>query len=434
MLIGENPIGSRPGIGESYVVRTKSYTMDQWTIFTGSEPIGEGEIRYHLNRNYGINILKSVPISFDMEYGASTTKNTSFPVFTSLKDTLRSITMATTLVPSYELTIPSMSVINALVWSWAEVFDGVWRKMDTMKNALKINFADDVYLDDAWGQIYDIPRIYQEDDTSYRDRLKTRTTILTSSGTKSNCETIINGLIEETDATTVTSRYPASVDITFNDIDAMRKAKAKQTVLNILIPQMLASGITYNMYLPFCDYIMDTYLKGPMTLSHTMVYALSRHNEDTSYSMYITNNIQSTIDYDQDMNIMDQYSKSYIIGSMLSLNNRTKQYNALIGLFGTQETNLPMTVRNKKFNILRNILISEYVKRFDINKTIEMTSLNKATLRRIYRLSTNFVNQLYLQYTSDVVLRLFTKSISIDVLNKRSFPKKYTMSITLAGA
>jgi hypothetical protein len=254
MLIGEHPIGSRPGIGESYIVRTKAYTMDQWVMFTGSEPLGGGGIQYHLNRNYGMGLLKSDSIDFDMDYVSAATDVTTYSMSTGLKDTLRGILMSVSLVPAYELTIPSTSVMSALVWAWAETFDSVWRKMETMANALKIEHATDTYLDDAWGQIFDLPRIYQETDTAYRDRLKTRTTILTSSGTKSNCETIIDSILGMFGETTVTTRYPTSVQITFSSIDAMRIAKEKQDTLNYLIPQMVAAGISYSMYLPFIDY------------------------------------------------------------------------------------------------------------------------------------------------------------------------------------
>jgi len=58
MLIGETPIGEPPGIGDSFVVRSCAYDMDLWVIFTGSEPLEGGEIRYYLNRQYN-TILKN---------------------------------------------------------------------------------------------------------------------------------------------------------------------------------------------------------------------------------------------------------------------------------------------------------------------------------------------------------------------------------------
>ena len=386
MLIGENPIGSRPGIGESYIVRTKAYTMDQWVVFTGSEPLGEDGIRYHLNRNYGMGLLKSDSINFDMGYVSAATNVATYSMSTGLKDTLRGILMSVSLVPAYELTIPSSSVMNALVWAWAETFDSVWRKMETMANALKLEHATDTYLDDAWGQIFDLPRIYQETDTAYRDRLKTRTTILTSSGTKSNCETIIDSIIGMFGETTVTTRYPSSVQITFSSIDAMRIAKEKQDTLNYLIPQMVAAGISYNLCLPFIDYFVETYVKGPLTLSHTMRYALLHRNSDLTYNANVINTIQPELSYDADMTIMNHHIKQLLVGSLFSI-EKLKTYSMLAGLFGTQNKILLMDSINKKNNIIKQFIVDQYLQKFNLNKQYNLSMLSKANPRRIYTVS-----------------------------------------------
>lgn len=433
MLIGENPIGSRPGIGESYIVRTKAYTMDQWVVFTGSEPLGEDGIRYHLNRNYGMGLSKSDSIDFDMDYMSAATNATTYTLSTGLKDTLRGILMSVSLVPAYELTIPSTSVMSALVWAWAETFDSVWRKMETMANALKIEHATDTYLDDAWGQIFDLPRIYQETDTAYRDRLKTRTTILTSSGTKSNCETIIDSIIGMFGETTVTTRYPSSVQITFSSINAMRIAKEKQDTLNYLIPQMVAAGISYNLCLPFIDYFMETYVKGPLTLSHTMRYALLHKNSDLTYITNVINTIQPELSYNVDMTIMNYYIKQLLIGSLFSI-EKSKTYFMVVGLFGTQNKSLLMDHINKKNNVIKQFIVDQYLQKFNINKQYNLSMVDKASLRRIYRMSNTLTNQLISDYDLDMILKLYAKSFSMDVCSKRTYPKRHTMTITLVGA
>ena len=433
MLIGEHPIGSRPGIGESYIVQTKTYTMDQWVAFTGSEPLGEDGIRYHLNRNYGMGLSKSDSIDFDMDYMSAATNATTYFMATSLKDTLRGILMSVSLVPAYELTIPSSSVMNALVWAWAETFDSVWRKMETMATALKIEHATDTYLDDAWGQIFDLPRIYQETDTAYRDRLKTRTTILTSSGTKSNCETIIDSILGMFGETTVTTRYPSSVQITFSSIDAMRIAKEKQDTLNYLIPQMVAAGISYNLCLSFIDYIVETYVKGPLTLSHTMRYALLYRNSDLTYNANVINTIQPELSYDVDMTIMNHRIKQLLIGSLFSI-EKLNAYSMLVGLFGTQNKILLMDHINKKNNIIKQFIVDQYLQKFNLNKQYSLSLLSKANPRRIYKMSNTLTNQLISTYDLDMILKLYAITVSMDICSKRSYPKRYNMAITLVGA
>lgn len=433
MLIGEHPIGSRPGIGESYIVRTKVYDMDQWTVFTGSEPLGGGEIRYHLNRNYGMLLLKQDSIDFDIDYMAAKTANTSYKLSASIKNAMRGILMSITLVPAYELTIPSSSVMNALVWAWAETFDSVWRKMETMANALKLEHATDTYLDDAWGQIFDLPRIYQETDTSYRDRLRTRTTILTSSGTKANCETIIDSIVGEIGATTVTTRYPSTVYINFSSIDAMRVAKEKEDNLNYLIPQMLAAGVSYNLCLPFIDYYMETYLQGPLTLSHTMRYALLHKNTDIVYIMGNANNAQSIFTYDMDSKIMNYHYMNYIIGSLIK-SEKLKTYSMFSGLFGTITKSILMTTRNKKHNITKQIIVDQYLQKYNVQKQYQLSALSQSKLRRLYRMSGTITTQPTSPYLLDTIIRLYAISLSMDTCNKRSYPKRYTMAITLVGA
>jgi len=435
MLIGENPIGSRPGIGESYIVQTKTYTMDQWSVFIQSEPLSEEKTRYYHSRNYGIYIVSLHGlINYNMGYAATSSTNVAtYMLSTGIKDTLRSILMSTTLVPAYELTIPSTSVISTLVWSWAETFDSVWRKMETMSNALKIEYATDTYLDEAWGKIFDLPRIYQETDTQYRDRLKTRTTILTSSGTKSNCETIIDSIIGEMGVTTVTTRYPSTVQITFSTIDAMRIAKEKQDTLNYLIPQMIAAGISYNMYLPFIDYFMEAYINGPLTLSHTMQYALLYKNSDLTYNTNIISSIQPEFYYAIDVTTMNYNITQFLIGSLFSI-EKLKTYSILVGLFGTQNKSLLMNNVSKKNNIIKQIIIDQYLQKFNLHKQYNLSMLSSANPRRIYTMSNTLTYQLISNYDLDAILKLYVISFSMDVCNERTYPKRHTMAITLVGA
>ena len=67
MLIGETAIGEVPGIGDSFSVLSKSYDMDMWTVFSGSEPLEDppGAIRYSLYRNYDLVLNKLLTTTYD---------------------------------------------------------------------------------------------------------------------------------------------------------------------------------------------------------------------------------------------------------------------------------------------------------------------------------------------------------------------------------
>lgn len=436
MLIGDTNVGELPGIGSSFSVCDIALSMDQWTVFIGSEPIGEDptEIRYWTPRDMGMGLVKSVDTAWDMYYALTNINNDAALLMTvGLKDSLRFLSMGISIAPNFESTVPSASVLNALVWSWAETFDAVWRKMDTMSTALKIDYADGTYLDDAWGQIYDLPRIYQEDDTNYRHRLKTRTLTLTSSGTVANCEAIIDSIIGE-ESTEVNSQYPASVNIRFNTISAMKEARSKQTLLEYLIPKMLASGVSYKMYLPYIELLMDVYINGPLTLSFNILTAINLHDIDAYADFNIINTVQAIIAFDNDILLQDNSDISFNISPYI-VNNTIKAMLAdLIIRKYDEEHSYLFDMITKNFGVTDIVEMRMALQKFDDQKSYAITTTNKASFKKNYNTVIELVNQPILQYTSDIILRLYLRTLYIDITTARNFPKRFGMLITLAGA
>jgi len=164
-----------------------------------------------------------------------------------------------------------------------------------------------------------------------------------------------------------------------------------------------------------------------------MQYALLHKNSDLSYEMNIANNIQQTIPYDADMQVMNYYEKLFLIGSMFKI-NKTKLFTMYAGLFGTKNIPLVMSIQNKKKNITNPFIMKQYVQKFNLEKSHTITMLDKASLRRIYRLAAILTNQHPTTYDMEMSLQLYAKSISMDVCNKRIYPKRHTMAITLVGA
>jgi hypothetical protein len=433
MLIGTTPIGSLPGIGDSFIERTKSYTMDQWTIFTGSTPLEGGAIRYSMNRVSDLLIKKTLSKTYLSDTCLSiASKTKAYTMNIGLLQTLRGIEFGLSLVPAYELTVPSTSVLNALVWSWAETFDAVWRQMDTMATAMKLESAQSTDLDLAWGQIFDLPRIVGEDDTNYRDRLKTRTLILNSSGTKANCENIIDSIIEK-DSTSVNSRYPATIDITFSTVSAMRIARSKLNLLNLLIPQMVASGINYNLYMPYIDYYCDTMINGPYTLPYHAYLAINQHNIDETYLMDFIGQLQNKEIYSTDSVILKKFYKYLSIGL---LTNKLKEKSCIFDtvLFGIITKSLLLDSLITKKNIICPLIMKSYFRKYNLEKSFSIDQLSKITKRRSLSMTENTVFHKTETWTQDMLLRLFIKTFNMDILNKRSFPKRHGMVVTLVRA
>lgn len=435
MLIGETAIGEVPGIGDSFSVLSKSYDMDMWAVFSGSEPIDDppGTIRYSLYRTYDLALNKLLTTTYDGLLAiARSDLSKTYQVNTSLLRTLSSANFDIILRPSRDSIIPSTSVIDAIVKSYADILDAVWRQMETMTNALKLDYAWDEELDNAWGLIYDLPRISEEDDTSYRDRLKTRTNILNSSGTKANCESIIDNVIGE-ESSNVTGSWPANVKITFDTISAMRIAKEKQETLDILIPQMLAAGISYDLMLPFVDLYIDIVMNGPIWLPYNNYLAVQHRNEDTSYEFDLIGIFQNLASTDNDIALQKYFQKSLLIGTLFQAYNN-KTYSMYTGLFGVIYKNLLVDIITEKDDIDVPYVLEGYFSKDGLEKYIQLDMISQVTKQRAYRTDIMSIFHNISSIDFDIVTRLYLASIDCDILSKRSFPKRATMQITLVGA
>ena len=435
MLIGETPVGEVPGIGDSFSVMSKTYGMDSWVIFSGSEVIDDppGTIRYYVPRNWDALLQKGITSSYDGLLALSKNDYTkSYNVFTSLLHTLVSADFDLVLRPSYESTIPSTSVISAIVWSYVELLDATWRQLDTMANALKLDWAWGDDLDNAWGLIYDLPRISEEDDTNYRNRLKTRTNILNGSGTKSNCEDIINNIIGES-CTNVETVFPAKVKVTFDTFSGMQSAKEKKSTLDLLIPQMLAAGISYDLLIPYSEYLMTIVMNGPIWLPYNNYLAIQHRNEDTSYDFYYQAILRSLINIDTDILLTKTNVLSYLSGIMMQ-NFKQASYNFDSVLFKTVPKSVLFDQILTKKNINLSYVLRSYLQKYDNEKSLDIDFSSVATIQRIYQLSNYLTFQNTTSYLFDVILRLFQKTIDVDTLINRQFPEKYSMKLTLVGA
>jgi hypothetical protein len=413
MLIGENPLGELPGIGDSFSTKTKEiFPIEAWIIFAGSEPIEGGGIRWSIDRKIYAAIQKTViqqspglgtpGIPFRVSI-SNTTNYTRLMMELGIKDTLRYADMSMLLVPSYESTVPSTSVLNALVWTWAETFDAVWRQTEEIATSLKLETASGTDLDEAWGRIYDMPRIYLEDDTRYRDRLKTRTSVLTSSGTIANCEAIIDSLLGE-NSTTVESVYPASVRIRFDTDSAMRTARSKQTLLASLIPQMLAAGITYNMYLPFAEYNIDAYIRGPAFLPYNGYCTIRMRDIDSPYTFDMVSMFQPYVAITSDVAVSRHNTALLDISANAS---KFVEKSLLCGYGATKTCTQVMDALSyiKKYDADASISVDFFTKRYDNELSHDMDALCKKQRTKFYYPHVTVVSSNDKNHTMNILTR-----------------------------
>jgi hypothetical protein len=144
-------------------------------------------------------------------------------------------------------------VIDTLVDAIAQRLDWTQQAIQVMGIMNKIEYAHGTDLDDVWGILYTCSRYTSETDIHYRLRLQTRVSILGGSGTIPNSIPILNSLLGIKEGTAIESRWPAMAILTFSSIDAMRAARDRLALLNNVLPDLFAAGVTYSIELPFVD-------------------------------------------------------------------------------------------------------------------------------------------------------------------------------------
>lgn len=137
-------------------------------------------------------------------------------------------------------------------------------------------------LDDVWGKIYDLPRLTGESDDNYRMRLQTYVKVLVGCGTIPACQEVLDFLIGYPGATRITSIWPARALIDFLDVNAMRSARSRISLLNSVLPGMFAAGVDYELLLPYLDSYITAYVKGEASRDIIVRAAVQTENELTS--------------------------------------------------------------------------------------------------------------------------------------------------------
>jgi|GEM_PF-1163849 len=130
-------------------------------------------------------------------------------------------------------------------------------------------------LDRHWGEIYGLPRLAGESDDDYRSRLSIYVKVLTGSGTIPNAQAVLDFLIGPPGGSRVNPVWPGRAIITFDTVEAMRQARAKESLINSVLPGMFAAGIDYEVLLPFLEYTQKALVAGNPALEYVARAAVS---------------------------------------------------------------------------------------------------------------------------------------------------------------
>src|SRR5574343_252633 len=166
MFIGSVGVGSGLGIGESYVVTTKTYTLDVLMSLPA-------------NGYYAadVQIQKTCTNTYTMDEVLQKNPVIGVPFSAYFLRTLLSYGMTTRFITDYRNRVPTDSIINTLYWSWATVLDQSYRDIVNATHSMNVARADTTDLDTI-GEVYHLRRLVNETDDFYRKRLTTQTSVL----------------------------------------------------------------------------------------------------------------------------------------------------------------------------------------------------------------------------------------------------------------
>lgn len=167
-------------------------------------------------------------------------------------------------------------VIDTIVEGLVERFDWLQQMFQAVELLSTIEYApgrdparpnDKLNLDDAWGELYKTPRLTGESDSDYRARLQTRVKVLTGSGTTANAAAVLDHLVQKEGATVIESRWPAQAIINFNSVSAIRRAQQRRNLIDIILPDLFAAGITPLLYTPLYEIGLNAAVAGDTGVS-----------------------------------------------------------------------------------------------------------------------------------------------------------------------
>jgi hypothetical protein len=157
-------------------------------------------------------------------------------------------------------------IITAQLTAYAKQFNYIYDKTYLMGLLRKIEYVTGTDLDNIWGRIYGVKRISGEPDEKYRKRLQIYLLQVGGSATKPSVERIISIIVGRPNACRVDTYWPGYCRIYITDSLARENARDRLDLINKILPDTLAAGVTYRFYNPYFDLDADIVLHGPEKL------------------------------------------------------------------------------------------------------------------------------------------------------------------------
>jgi hypothetical protein len=244
------------------------------------------------------------------------------------------------------------SIINAIIHSYSRAVEELRQAIATMGLRLQLPYATPGDLDDYWAKMLGLRRRYGEPDEDFRSRLITRLAIMKSSGTKAECETILDSILGMQGAVDLKTYWPAEVRVNWTSFQAMIQAEERYDAVKAALDTMLAAGVSWSTSFPYKKYSVDALLEGRHTTSYSVDHYASKQksalylvrtdifeagsaSEDVDACLetmhLVTERLDALVhawrtkDTQVDANIEEPHDESYSVDSILK-KNKTKSY------------------------------------------------------------------------------------------------------------
>ena len=326
-------------------------------------------------------------------------------------------------------------VIDTIMKTLAAELNYIRQQVTAMEWANKLPSATGQELDDKWGRIFELPRWLNEDDGAYRKRLQTFTMIHTSCGTKANAEAVLDTIVEDEGATTVDTVWPASVRVNWSTDGALRMAKEYQSLIEYTLGHLIASGISWSIYLPFTDYSMNSTFRGPDFLEYEMDLTAKMANLEFNYWLRPRFIVKHDLGWDMDI-------LASVVDKEISWSERVRIYKLLETAVGMDV--LAMTTLSSPWDMdlislrsfSRSISADARVASYDLELAWDLDALLKRSKIRTLQMMMTQVLQQIVQADVDMWVKKFRidKFYDLDLNVWVCEPEEYGMTIGMVSA
>lgn len=211
------------------------------------------------------------------------------------------------------------SIINAIIWSWGREVEKLSESISLMGLRLTLQNAVSDDLDLYWARILGLKRRYNEPAENFRVRLATRLAIMKSSGTRPECESILNHILGMNNAARLDSYWPAEVRLCWNSYTAMRRAESMYASIEEAMDSMIAAGVSWSTAFPYIEYLVDVNIGGKKPIQYLLDAGIAKE-KSALYLMMTDIFMRNTATEDLDAYLETAHTISSLIDAIIRAN------------------------------------------------------------------------------------------------------------------